>query len=271
MVLKRINLRDDGSAYLVIYLRDHYEEKWENVGEWQPEKRPVMIICPGGGYAYCSAREAEPIVYPFLNEGFQVSVLYYSVGDDSVFPRPLEDISLAVSEVRKHADEWGIFEDKVAVCGFSAGGNLCAMLGTQWDNDKILSGLEIPKGQSKPNALILGYAVAKPIDDVSNTSVGAMIKKQPDEIDICKYVNENTPPMFIWHTMEDEKVSVLNSILLAEACEKNKVPFELHIFGHGCHGLALNTDSTAYGLEHPINAEKWVKLCINWVKKLFEF
>ena len=271
MIHKRIDLNGKG-AFLVTYVHDKNTQLWDKVGEWAPEDRPAIIVNPGGRYFYCSEREGEPIAFPFLNAGYNVFVLYYRTAEASVFPAPLEDVSLAIWHIRQNAKEYNTNPDKIAVAGFSAGGNLASMIATQWYRGDLAERLGIPEGGNRPNAVILGYAptnLERRI--VPNMTVGAIYESNPPEVTTVNYIDEHTPPCFIWHTMEDENVPVSNAIGFAAKCLENHVPFELHIFQNGPHGLSLNTDLTGYKLPHPVNVESWVPMCINWMNKLFDF
>ena len=271
MLHQKIYLTDEKDAYLITYLHDRYEQDWEDVGEWLPPKRPALILLPGGGYSYCSDREGEPVAYPFLCAGYNVFVLIYRTGDKSVWPAPLEDVAKAVWTVRQHADEWNIDPCKIAVGGFSAGGNLTSILGTQWHRG-VEERLGIPRGGSRPDAMLLAYApVEMEQRPSSNTQLGALLKDRPEELSSVRYVDNQTPPAFIWHTVNDEKVPVKNALLFAAKCLEFQIPFELHIFEHSPHGLSLNSDLTAYHLEHPVNVSSWVPCCIDWLNKLFAF
>lgn len=271
MLHKKIYLSENKDVYLVTYIHEHFTQDWEDVGNWLPEKRPAILMLPGGGYSYCSEREGEPTVYPFLSAGYDAFYLVYRTGDDSIFPNPLEDVAKAVWEIRKNAKEWGIDPQSIAVGGYSAGGNLASILGTQWHRGDLEERLGIPKGGSKPNAIILCYGLVELEEAVTNTKVGAILNEMPAELSSVNFVDANTPPAFIWHTLEDEKVPVENALKFSEKCLDNAVPFELHIYGNGQHGLSLNTDLTAYKLDHPINVDTWVPLCINWLNELFNF
>ena len=105
--------------------------------------RPAVLVIPGGGYVYCSPREGEPIALSYVARGFHTFVLTYSTGWDAAGFSPLEEVSWAIGYIREHAGEWNVAADKIAVCGFSAGGHLALSSGILAEN--------------KPNAMILGY------------------------------------------------------------------------------------------------------------------
>lgn len=242
---------------------------------WQPDKRPAVIICPGGAYRFLSDREAEPVAMQFYAKGYQVFILRYSLLEDSAYPAPLEDASMAIWTVRSHAEEWGIDPDRIAIGGFSAGGHISALIGTRWNETGLATRLGMPEGGNKPNALILSYAKMYPLPEETTLSngegVGHMIRVWDERADAVKNVGKHTPPSFIWHTQEDELVPVEESMQFAAACQENSVPFELHIFSKGVHGLSLANDMSAYGREKIVNVEQWMPLCISWLGDLFDF
>ena len=117
-----------------------------NITLGQEINRPAVLVCPGGGYVYCSPREGEPVALSYAARGFHAFVLTYSTAQDAAGFTPLEEVSWAIGCIRENADAWHIDPNKIAVCGFSAGGHLA-----------LSSGL---LAENKPNALILGYPAA---------------------------------------------------------------------------------------------------------------
>ncbi|WP_054023842.1 alpha/beta hydrolase [Bacillus sp. FJAT-28004] len=210
--------------------------------------RPAVLICPGGAYYFCSDREAEPIAMSYLAEGYHAFVLRYSLFENAAFPRPLNDAEEALELIRKHSEEWGVDPDKIAVCGFSAGGHLAASLGTM--------------GSSRPNALILGYPCIL-------STMNHLLRSPMPAVD--EHVDASTPPAFIFHTFEDAVVPVNNALAFATAMSRAEVPFELHIFQNGVHGLSLATPSSSGGMGYLVNADfaHWFKLSTAWLRNRF--
>jgi acetyl esterase/lipase len=277
MIHRKIDLTEDGRVYLLTYVHQRSAELYDNAGSWQPDLRPAVLILPGGAYMFCSDREGEPVAMPFLAAGFNAFVLYYSVGEYSKFPAPLDDVSRAIWEIRKHSKEWYTDPDKIAVGGFSAGGNLAAMIGTQWNTKGLAERLGIPEGGNKPNAIFPCYALTgtdrgmMKMSNLEDIPLGAIFAENAKELNVYKYVGTHTPPAFIWHTFEDDLLDVNNALKLAEAYNQHNIPFELHIYQFGRHGTSINTDLTAYRRPQPVNVASWVPLCINWLKALFDF
>ncbi|HBL40961.1 MAG TPA: alpha/beta hydrolase [Ruminococcaceae bacterium] len=211
------------------------------------ENRPAVLVLPGGGYRYCSDREAEPIAMMFAAEGYQTFVLRYSVGGtgEITFDQPLNDAVHALKYIRENAEEFHVIPDKIAVIGFSAGGHLASSLGTI--------------SEEKPNALILGYPCILPKDD------GVLTIEIPST---NQFVTEDTPPTFLFATSDDGCVNIEHSLSFAMACASHKVPFELHVFEHGCHGLSLSTPSVCVDGGNEAVAQ-WTSLCTKWLRKYF--
>ena len=241
--------------------------------------RPFVLVCPGGGYFFTSDREADPIALAYMAEGFNVGVLRYSVGEDAAYPQANVDLSVAIRIVRENAEEWHTDPNKIAVCGFSAGGHLVAMQGVHWNDPEIMQLSECENGENRPNALILGYPVISSDAWAHKGTIDTLLRKYIEagdkaelermmEFVSCeKNVGAHTPPAFIFHTCKDNVVPVMNALIFAEALAKNKIEFELHIFENGDHGLAM-CNRTTNMIDK--DAEIWIKLSSNWLWHHFE-
>ena len=284
MLHEKFSIKMKGSeeyAALYTYIQDYSV----NLGV---ERRPMVIICPGGGYDHTSDREAEPLALTFGAMGLHAAVLRYSVGP-SEFPIALSALAYAVSLVKENADKWHVDKDKILVQGSSAGGHLAACLGCFW-NKKFLSdtvseavGRAVEAEEIRPSGLILNYPVisagefghagsrAKLTGNLKNADSFTDRKgvSIDDFLSLENQVSEAVPPCFIWHTFEDATVPVENSLLFASALRKAGVSTELHVFAHGCHGLGLATCLTAGNIGKEIYPEvnEWVTLARNWIEK----
>lgn len=237
-------------------------------------KRSSVLICPGGGYAYASRREAEPVALAFAGRGFNTFVLTYGTAPEFRHPQPLLDVSRAMCIIRENAEKWYMDKDKIAVCGFSAGAHLAASLGVFWKEAYIQDSLKIPEGLNKPNALILGYPVLTSVPGKAH--MGSFYNLLGENLEESAYaamslenhVNGNTPPAFIWHTFDDKAVPVDSSLLFAQSMKNNNIPFELHIFPEGEHGLSMCDERTAAS-DSQMNeyTGKWFDMCVGWLKK----
>lgn len=282
MITTTVPLREDATAgYLEAYVL-------KNSREFQTDKRrPAVIVCPGGAYLGTSDREAEPVALRFLARGYHAFVLRYSV--QTRFPQPMLDLATALLTVRQRADEWLVDAEQLAVCGFSAGGHLAASLGVHWNKPLLLEQLGVRAEQIKPNALILCYPVID-LELVGNPPI--VIEAEGREVGLNqhvlatvfgefppprllveqyrldRHVSSVTPPTFLWHTADDELVPAENALRFASALAEHRVPYELHIFERGVHGLSLGDEtSDEQGKFLNPHAEIWVDLATKWLKQ----
>ena len=236
----------------------------------QTQKRPAVLVCPGGGYGFNSEREAEVIALRFLPQGYNAYVLNYSVAPNC-FPTQIREVAAAMEVIYANAEQWNTDTDRIAIMGFSAGGHLAAHYSTCYDCQEVRAVFP----DSKPvNASILSYPVITA--DPTHRHTGSFQKlsghEDVTEADIEKYslntkVTDKTPSAFLWHTMEDELVPVRNSLLYADALEEHKVPFELHIYPHGWHGLATADGETNGDLDPKVaHAAQWMDALMKWLK-----
>ena len=259
-----------------LYLKDYFPQLCENdcnayveyyipaSNEATREKQyPCMIVCPGGGYSFTSDREAEVVGLPFAAEGYRVFVIRYSVAPH-YFPQPLREIAGLLEVIYQRAEEWKIDTSKVAIMGFSAGGHLAAQYSNRYDCPEVREMFP----ESKPvQASILSYAVltAKPEYTHKGTIRNFVGGYDPTDITdkgcSCELtVTEKTPPTFLWHTAEDPAVPVECSLFYAQALSACKIPFELHIYPFGPHGMST-ADDLVY--KHPLEENQ--KRCHAWL------
>lgn len=274
--------------YYKIRLKDHYSFLGEqgknplletflpyNLVEMnrQDELRPCLLICPGGGYAMCSEREAEPMALKFLELGFNVFVLTYSAAP-SRFPTQLLEVAASLELIYQNANIWHCDTTKIAIMGFSAGGHLAAHYSTMFDCKEVRA--QFPESKAV-NASILCYPVITA--DSNHGHQGSFINllgHEPTESEIDYFscdrnVKATTPPAFIWHTAEDACVPVENSLLYAAACSKHKVPFELHIYPNGVHGLSTCDHMTNKPSPTTAYVYQWLDAAKKWLKLTFKF
>ena len=242
------------------------------------EVRRAILIMPGGAYARISSREGEPIAKYYLSKGFNCFVLRYSVGERAVDRAPLIEAALAIKHIRENADKYRVDPDKIFVCGFSAGGHLAASSGILWNDPTVRKALgDSPDGINKPTGMILSYPVITSGELAHKGSIYNLCgtdkptEEQMNRYSLERYVDSTTPPAFIWHTFTDDVVPVENSLMLAEKMSACKVPFELHVFPDGEHGLALaNETSCPSGLAPTVaHAAIWTELSVRWINTFF--
>ncbi len=268
------------------------------------EKRPVLIICPGGGYIDTSTHEGECVALTFLQQGYQCFVLDYSTLNrnpgHSKYPQPLLELSQAIQIIKSNHEKWYIDFNKIFLLGFSAGGNLIANYGNYWK--ELSSQLNIDSQILKPTALVLCYPALnwkmemdnlknykKNIDMsqvtgenklldagqilLSNANKALFNNENPTDEQIrsvspCFHINSETPPSFLWHTVNDNMVSVQQIYEYVQILGENNIPYELHVFQSGDHGLSLANQLSATKPKN-INmaVHQWVNLALTWLKK----
>ena len=233
-------------------------------------EKPLVLVCPGGAYSYCSDREAEPIAAKYLAAGFHAAVLRYHCAP-AVFPTALLELAWSVKTIRKFAKQWLVNPDAVFVCGFSAGGHLAASLGTLWNETFLQKALG--NGEWMPNGQILGYPVITMGEYThqgsrENLIGGRMSDEMTHLLSLEERVDEHTVPTFLWHTAEDGAVPVQNSLMYAAALASHHVPFELHVFEKGAHGLSTCEDITSdLGNETVPDNQSWVDMSIRFIRR----
>ena len=222
----------------------------------------VMLVAPGGGYCMCVPHEGEPVALDFYERGYDVYVLAYTTDITFSFPlkdQPLKDIARAVRLIRRARLDAGIRDEKLFICGFSAGAHLCGTLTVHFkdvkDPDKVLNRISC-----RPDAAILSYPVITMGRYTHKESREALLGKSParEEIDFysCeKNVDKDTPPCFIWQTAEDELVPVNNSYLMARALIENGIACAHYVFPFGLHGLSLGRE-----IEEPVDDYTFAQL-----------
>lgn len=240
--------------------------------------RDAIVVLPGGGYSFLSEREGEPIARGFLQAGFNAFVLYYSINENAKFPGPLQELSMAVAHIRRHAAEYNVDPARIFVTGCSAGGHLAASLGVFWD-EPFAAFPGMAPGENRPAGMILSYPVATLLDSTHGGSrdrvLGRSEGEPVDEALALRYspaenVSEKTVPAFIWQTESDGCVPVENAMRIATAMISRRIPTELHIFPKGNHGIALATEETCSGYPVHVNPHvaHWLPLAIEWCRQL---
>lgn len=272
MMVEKLNFYPkDDKVSLTSYIRDNNDELCT-------PPRPALLICPGGSYEFVSERESEPIAVAFLNEGFNCFVLRYSVQERAANFTPLIQASLAIMHIRENHKKYNIDPKRVFIIGFSAGGHLAASVGTLWNHPDVLKAIgSNGDGINRPDGMILSYPVISAFDHPHMDSIKAVCgstapsEEQKMQFSLEHHVKKGvTCPAFIWHTFEDTCVPVQNSLCFADALAEEQIPFELHVFPRGPHGISLASMETAhlYKEAYVPEASEWVKLAARWTENL---
>lgn len=229
------------------------------------QPRGAVVVLPGGGYGGRAEHERTPIAEFFNQAGFHAFILDYRVAPNR-HPAPLLDACRAVRIVRSRATEWRVKPDKIAALGFSAGGHLTGSLALFHDAE-YLRGIDPLENNvsARPDAFVLCYPVISSAEFGHAGSFKNLLGPEATEqarraLSLELHVREDTPPAFLWHTADDQGVPVRNSLEFAKALREKNVPFELHVFPHGNHGLGLAPNDP--------HIAKWANLCAEWLKGL---
>jgi acetyl esterase/lipase len=227
-----------------------------------------VIICPGGGYGRLAFdHEGVEVAKSFNALGITAFVLKYRLPNEKTQVdkslAPLQDAQQAIRLVRKNAEKWGLNAQKIGIMGFSAGGHLAATATTLFAMKADPSVTDTTS--VRPNFSILIYPVASFVEEITHKgSRNNLIGEKPTAEKTQLFSNElqvtaQTPPTFLVHAADDGAVPVENSIRFYQACVKNKVPVEMHLYPKGGHGFGLNNKTTE---------DKWFERLANWLKTL---
>ena len=235
--------------------------------------RKCMIVVPGGGYCMLAPHEGELVAMEYYRMGLNVFVLTYTNDITMCVPlkkQPMSDLSRAVRLVRKNAGEYHLDPAKLLICGFSAGGHVCGSLCTHFDDvtdpDPALNAIS-----NRPDAAIFGYPVITSGEYTHIYSMQALLGMEPSEeeleyFSIEKQVKENTPPCFLWQTVEDNLVPVENTYLFAKALKEKGIPYCQYVYPHGGHGLSTASMELFSGWHGGDYVQEQVWLALDHVK-----
>lgn len=266
-------------ARLITYIQDHHEEI--NI-----DRRPLVLICPGGAYAYTSEREGEALAMQFLAFGCHAAVLKYSCAP-ARYPVALTELASAMALIREHEADWHVEPEGVIVLGCSAGGHLAASLGTLWKEDFLAEALDISRKDReklRPDGMILCYPVITAGEFAHRGSFENLLGPEEGAADrlsdadsllsrlsLETRVTAQTPPAFIWHTFTDDSVPVENSLLLVSALRRAGVSTEFHMYPAGGHGLSLANRLTCGRGWSAVQKEcaTWISLAHAWIESRY--
>lgn len=242
----------------------------ENLTVLGHRRRPAVLILPGGAYEHVSTREAEPVALRFAARGYAAFVLQYSCGPHP-FPVALREAAMAMKYIRSISDRFALRPDRVAAVGFSAGGHLCGTLGMLYDGAEVADIGTSP--EIRPDALGLCYPVAVSWGrthegSFRNLTLGDDALRS--RLSLEKLARPDMPPVFLWHTRQDASVPCRNSLILAQALEEQNVPFALHIYHRGVHGLSVADETSCLAPEVSWDVPGWVEAMLGFFRE-FDF
>ncbi|MBQ8248003.1 MAG: alpha/beta hydrolase [Lachnospiraceae bacterium] len=250
----------------------------ETSPEIEAPPKPLVLICPGGGYSMTSDREAEAVALKFNAAGFHAAVLRYSCAP-AVYPTALCEVAYSVALIRKNAVKWNVNPDKIVVQGASAGGHLAASYAAFYKETFISELTGLSAAELRPAGLMLSYPVITSGTYAHKGSFECLLGKPYEELQeepllqklsLENAVHEDMPKTFLWHTFSDDCVPVENSLLFVNALKSKNIPTEFHMFPVGVHGLGLANHLTVtpeqYGLQP--ECEIWIDLAITWLSHI---
>lgn len=275
MLVEKFKIAAEGSgenANLKTYIIDSSEQMKYN-------KRPLVLICPGGGSGFVSDREAEVMALQFTAMGYHAAVLTYSTYPVR-YPAQILEVAQVWKLIRENAEEWNVLSDKTVILGCSAGGHLAASYSLFCGEDFVTKSVGLVADELRPAGMILCYPVITSGEFSHRDSFATLLggdyeslvgTELLEKVSLEKQVTEKAPPAFIWHTYTDNVVPVENSLLFASALRKHNVNCELHIFPDGGHGLGLanelSQDSNGWGVQD--ECKIWIRLAEVWLKNKF--
>lgn len=224
----------------------------------------AIVVCPGGGYGALAAHEGHDVAVWLNSLGVTAVVLKYRLGPTYQHPAMLNDAQRAIRTVRAKAAEWKVDPNRVGIMGFSAGGHLASSAGTHFDAGKAEATDPIERQSSRPDVMILCYPVITMTDPFAHKGSRRNLlgpTPAPELIELMsseKQVTAQTPPAFIFFTEDDAAVPLENGLMMAAALRQKKIPYELHIYEHGRHGVGLAQKEPALST--------WPKLLENWLR-----
>lgn len=239
MKSEEIIINEERGAVMTAYIQKTGGE-FSNI-----KKRPAIIVLPGGGYEFCSDREADPVALVYLKAGFQAFILRYSVAEHKAWRNPLDDYEKAYRLICENSEKWAVDTDKIAVIGFSAGGHLAGCAATV--------------SACMPKAAILGYAV------LNRATANFYSTEAPD---VVASVDENTCPCFVFASRNDNTVPIENTVEFITALNKYGVDYECHIYSDAPHGFSVADETVnAMALDMCSRTPNWTTDSVAWLKE----
>ena len=258
----KIERKNKEKGILTVYCRSNHEEVNIN------RKYPGILVCPGGGYWFTSFREAEPIALKFVEHNIQAFVLDYSCFNDGVYPAQFLEGYLARKYIHEHKDEFMIDETKLGIIGFSAGGHFAGLLSNNHKKDDFGSySKDLPDFRYGAYIYPVNYFSREGAHQDRFLNLTHSDFETIKQLDFDKIVSKDSSIGFIVSSFEDDAVGYKNTMDLARAYSDNNVPFELHIFNRGKHGISLGDENVYKKGDCTLDR----KIFGTWIDMLFNF
>lgn len=237
-----------------------------------PEKATgaSMVVCPGGGYGGLAGYEGKDYALFLAEHGVAGFVLKYRLGSAGYrHPAMMYDVQRAIRTVRANSAAWGLNPKLIGVMGSSAGGHLASTAATHFDTGDPNAADPIDRAGCRPDLAVLCYAVISMGPNTHGGSRANLLGANPSPELITLLSNElqvtkDTPPCFVWHTFEDQAVRVENALAFVAALQANRVPFDLHVYQKGNHGVALGLHDYTPAKEPQLHP--WTRDLLVWLQ-----
>lgn len=220
----------------------------------------AVIVLPGGGYEVEAVyHEGYEIAEALARDGTVAAVLKYRLPnpETSTVPEqaPLSDVRQALQLLREKQGEYGFSASRVGVMGFSAGSHLATLVSVGQAAEAV----------KNPDFSMLIYGVTRLTPEnrewLEKTFYHrSMTPAEITEQTLLERVDENSPPAFLVHSLDDDTCHYSESTLYAEALTRHGVETELHLFARGGHGFGPGRDSDG--------TSQWLELASNWLNRL---
>lgn len=263
--MERINLWEDVIPYFNKKFQNEHNKDAATIDAYLTDNKkcPAFIILPGGGYNHRANHEGADVALWLNSIGINAFVVNYRVAPYT-HPVELTDAKRALRFIRYNSERFNVFPDKIGVIGFSAGAHLAGCVAEHFDRFDYPPVDNIDMEDASPDVVCLCYPVVTLCEDYGHLGSRKYLLGENSELKITlsleKNVREDMPPVFVWHTVEDKSVSVVNSLELCKSLKKSDIPFELHIFPNGRHGLGLAKEAAG--------ADRWPAFFKDWLKRL---
>lgn len=272
VISEKIYLTDDGKASLEVLGLPIFDN---GRSKWQTAQRPVMVVVPGGSYLYCSDREAYPVGLRFAAKGYQVFILRYHVGDESDYPRPFLDLSLAIKHIKENKDKYKIDINNISVAGFSAGGHLVGTYAGLVNRKEFQEISAMTGDQLSIKNIILGYPAInlKPIAEKINKygihdRVGKLFQTYHELKDGKALAYPGMANVFAFHSIDDNLVFVNEVVDYIHHLTKIGVNVEFHLFNQGGHGYSSADKFSNPEDDFPVRLGVWMDIVLDWLESL---
>lgn len=270
MIYKTVYLSKNKKSSLVVMAMEASEKS-----RWSNEKKPIMVVIPGGSYTHISERESIPIGLYYLYKGYQVFVLNYHVKDESAYPQPLIDLANAIKYIKDNSGDLGANKDDITVAGFSAGGHLAALYGSVFEKEEFHNLVGMNTKDLRIHQIILGYPAVNLKHICSSIEkynafelVGSMFTKYVKEADPIYNIHSKIPPVFIIQALDDKLIKADHVVDYANKLIKEGVNVELHLFNEGGHTFATGDSLTNFKVACPERIHKWMDISIDWLENV---